>query len=63
MRKLCRGTPGGQKIGKNLQMKLPHKKKKQTSENMANCFFAYSHLLTRVFADFSTRCESNDFVL
>ena len=28
MQKLCRGTLGGQKIGKNLQMKLPPKKRK-----------------------------------
>ena len=28
MQKLCRGTLGGQKIGKNLQMKLPSKKEK-----------------------------------
>ena len=56
----ARGTENWQESANEA---AAQKKKKQTSENMANCFFAYSHLLTRIFADSCTRCKSNEIGL
>ena len=51
MRKLCWGTPGGQKIGKNLQMKLPPKKEKANIWKYGKSFLC---IFTFVNMDFCT---------
>ena len=55
MRKLCRGTPGGQIIGKNLQMKLPPKKEKANIWKYGKSFLC---IFTFVNTDFCTFLHS-----
>lgn len=54
------GTENWQESANDVAAK---KKKKQTSENMVKRFFAYSHLLIRIFAHSCIHCETSAFVL
>ena len=56
----ARGTENWQESANEAAAK---KKKKQTSENMANRFFAYSHSLTWIFAHSCIRCDASEIVL